>query len=381
MFIPIRTDSPLRSTPWANWFLIAANVICYVIQVNTPSHLLAFHLNAADPHLLNFITYAFLHGSILHLVGNMIFLYAFGNNVNDRMGQLGYMGFYLAGAVAAGIAFCLTDNSPMIGASGAVAAVTGAYLVLLPRSNITIVYFLIVIGAAEIPSLYFVIGFFLLELIQTAYPQLSGGAVAHSAHVGGTLFGFAICMLLLWVHLLPRDQFDILALLGRWNKRRQYQELVRRGYNPFGYSPPPPRGVVNPNLDRIQDLRASIAEAAAHRDLPGAARLYVELLAIDPEQVLSRQMQLDVANQLYAEQRYAPAADGYELFVKYYPKADNIEHIHLMLGMLYNGYLNRPEKAVTHLQAALQRLHNAREVELARRELAHAEASLDAGKL
>src|SRR5271170_7234061 len=156
MFIPIRTDSPLRSTPWMNWLLILANTVIFIAQQNVRGGLMRYQLSGADPHLLNFVTYAFLHGGTLHLVGNMIFLYAFGNNVNDRMGQLGYLGFYLAGAVVSGITFCLTDNSPIIGASGAVAAVTGAYLVLLPRSNITVVYFLIVIGVAEIPSLYFV---------------------------------------------------------------------------------------------------------------------------------------------------------------------------------------------------------------------------------
>src|ERR1700722_10084642 len=128
MFIPIRTDSPLRSTPWMNWLLILANTACFIAQQNTHGNLLQYRLSGADPHLLNFITYAFLHGSTLHLVGNMIFLYAFGNNVNDRMGQLGYLGFYLSGAVASGISFVLTDNNPIIGASGAVAAVTGAYL-------------------------------------------------------------------------------------------------------------------------------------------------------------------------------------------------------------------------------------------------------------
>src|SRR5271170_1695128 len=156
MFFPIRTDCPLRSTPWANWLLIFLNFVVFFIEANNPNLRVRWSLSAADPHVFNFITYAFLHANALHLIGNMIFLYAFGNNVNDRMGQIGYLGFYLSGAVVSGITFCLTDNLPIIGASGAVAAVTGAYLVLLPRSNITVVYFLIVIGVAEIPSLYFV---------------------------------------------------------------------------------------------------------------------------------------------------------------------------------------------------------------------------------
>ena len=98
MLIPIRTDSPLRTTPYMNWVLIAANVVMFVVQKrlwgdrNPP-----IALNPKDPHVLHFFTYMFLHGDITHILGNMLFLYIFGNNVNDKMGHLGYLGFYLAG--------------------------------------------------------------------------------------------------------------------------------------------------------------------------------------------------------------------------------------------------------------------------------------------
>ena len=92
--------------------------------------------------------------------------------------------------------------------------------------------------------------------------QNSSGSdnVAHIAHLSGTAFGFCVCMSMLAVQLLPRDQFDVLALLQRWNKRRQYQVLVRNGYDPFAYVPPQ-RAVVNPNADRIHDFKAGIGEA------------------------------------------------------------------------------------------------------------------------
>ena len=108
-------------------------------------------LNPQDPAVWQYFTYQFLHENWLHILGNMLFLYIFGNNINDRMGHLGYLAFYLAGGVMAGIGHAATASTPVIGASGAVAAVTGAYLVLLPRSNITLFYFFFIIGAIEIP--------------------------------------------------------------------------------------------------------------------------------------------------------------------------------------------------------------------------------------
>ena len=141
----------------------------------------------------------------------------------------------------------------------------------------------------------------------------SSGAdnVAHVAHLSGTAFGFFVCMVMLAIHLLPRDQFDVLALMHRWNKRRQYQELVRNGYDPFAYTPPQ-RVVVNPNIDRIHDLKAEISEAIAVHDTAQAAKLFVNLHAIDSTQVLGRQTQLDVANQLYSDGHYPVAAGAYE---------------------------------------------------------------------
>src|SRR5215207_5581793 len=154
--IPLRTDSRLRSTPWANWGIIAANIAGFMVQgMFGLTDKLA--LDARDPTLLDFFTYSLLHADVMHLFSNMLFLYIFGNNVNDKMGHVGYLGFYLSAAVVAGMGHMLSSGSPVLGASGAVSAVTGAYLVLFPRSSITIVYFFILIGSIEIPSMYFII--------------------------------------------------------------------------------------------------------------------------------------------------------------------------------------------------------------------------------
>jgi membrane associated rhomboid family serine protease len=375
MIIPLRTDSRLHRTPYMNWALIALNVLVFVGFQNFSmlggnrgmargfnDVTSRFELSPYEPQLRSFITYAFLHANVMHLVGNMLFLYIFGNNVNDKMGQIGYLAFYLAGGVFAGIAYVLmeTGGAPVIGASGAIAAVTGAYLVLFPRSNVTIFYFWYFFGTYEIPSLWFILFFFVKDLIFNFAQQDN---VAHVAHVGGTVFGFAICVVLLSVRLLPRDQFDLVAMIKQWNRRRQYRDMVSKGYNPFEYGsrerpgPPPPP---DPRQEQIMNVRASVLEAVGRHDLPTATHLYLQLKQLDAQQVLPKQPQLDIANQLAGEQRFVEAADAYEAYLRVYPKAEQIEQIELMLGLIYARYLDR----------AMLRLHDPNALAMAREELA-----------
>jgi membrane associated rhomboid family serine protease len=384
MLIPLRTDCPLRRVPWMNWGLIALNILIYVLTsvsaegARGPWAL--YHgqpvrdilaLNPQNPALWQYFTYQFLHENWLHVLGNMLFLYIFGNNINDRMGHLGYLGFYLAGGVMAGVGHATFDQVPVIGASGAVAAVTGAYLVLLPRSNITLLFFFFWVYPFEISSLWFV----LFNFLQDVFSEKMGGreSVAHMAHITGTVFGFVLCLTLLILRLLPRDQFDMLALVARWNRRRQYRSMVSRGYNPFGYVPPQPVDVRNQQLDprtmRMLEMRAEISEAIAHHNLPHAAYLFLELKKLDPTQVLSRQAQLDVANQLASQQLFAEAAEAYERFLSHYPNFEQIEQVELMLGVIYARYLQQYERARQLLLRALARLHTEREIQWARSEL------------
>lgn len=379
MFFPFRTDVPLRSIPWMNWLLIFLNVIVFAFQHTVNQEWLTrFYLSPQNPHLFNFFTYAFMHQNLGHIAGNMLFLYIFGNNVNDKLGNIGYLAFYLAGGVFAGVGYVVTQATPnpVLGASGAIAAVTGAYLILFPISNITIVYWFFFVGAFEVSSIFFIIFFFAQDLF---FSFEGGSAVAHTAHVGGSVFGFTICLLLLLAGLLPRDKFDILTLFTRWNRKRQFQSMVRAGYNPWeqgsaappppgaNYAPPPPP---DPAMQRLLALRGEIAEAIAHHNLPHAAQLYLQLKQLDRNQVLSRQAQLDVANQLTSQQQYAEAADAYEQFLRCFPNYDQIEQAQLILGIVYARYLNNYVRATELLKMALERLHTEREIALARSELA-----------
>jgi membrane associated rhomboid family serine protease len=406
MFIPIRTDSPLRSTPYMNWALIVVNVLVWVAQAmgetrgpgggQAPAWYYGYTLSALQPQLWHFVTYGFLHSGALHLIGNMLFLYIFGNNVNDKMGNVGYLAFYLASVVASGLAFVLwsPDGVPVLGASGAVAAVVGAYMILFPRASVTILALFIIIGTFEIPSLWFVLAFFAKDLI-----GLSGQSnVAHSAHVGGTLFGMAVCLALLGVHLLPRDQFDVLAMVKRWNRRRAYRDAVSGGWNPYGPTAaggpplagpaagrgdarglPDPAAVsaapLDPKQASLLALRGRVSDAVRDHDLPAAANLYVELKSLDPRQVLSRQIQLDIANQLASEQRYPQASEAYETFLQHYPKYEQTEQLELMLGLIQARFLSQPGRAREHLLRALAKLTDENARAMARTELAKIDAA------
>lgn len=374
MLLPIRTDVSLRSTPWVNWGIIALNIVLYLITSRYPQLVAMARLNPRDPSILSYFTYSFVHAGGLHLLGNMLFLFIFGNNLNDRMGHVGYLGFYLAGAVFAGVGYAVTELHSVIGASGAVAAITGAFLVLFPRSNITISYF---VGSFELRSIWVMSAFVLIDLLQNLAGDTT--SIAHMAHLAGMLFGVVVASAMLVGNLLERDPFDGLALIQRWHRRRVYRDVVSGGYDPFAWRPRAPERLPAPGdakAQQLQELRAEISESLAHHNHPHAALLFMELKQLDPKQVLSRQAQLEVANQLAAQQLYVEAAEAYEEFIAHYRNFEQIEQVELMLGLIYSRYLKRYVQAKELLLRALARLHGEREIELARGELKRAEEML-----
>ncbi len=372
MIFPVRTDIPLSRKPWMNFALIAVNVIVFLVQLKlSPYSNSAWSLDPQYPELKHFISYAFLHGGWLHLVGNMVFLYIFGNNINDKMGHIGYLLFYTGGGVLAGLAHVVSSDSSVIGASGSVAAVTGAYLVLLPRSKVTILFVFILIGLYEIPAIIFVLIFFLMDVFAKLAPSVSGGSnVAHMAHIGGTLYGVTIAFLLLALRLLPRSQNDLLWILNHARRRREYRKLARSGdFDPFGRNVSAEEPELTPLQKQIMLLRAEIAEAVAHRRMDEASVMYLQLKALDPKQTLSRTNQLDVAGALFEAQRFESAAEAFETFLRHYPKHDRIEEVQTILGLIYARYLGQGERARKHLEEALPRLRDQTRAELVRQEL------------
>jgi membrane associated rhomboid family serine protease len=154
--------------------------------------------------LLTIVTAIFLHGGWLHILGNMLFLWVFGDNVEDRLGHLGYFLFYLlAGVVASFVQIAVDPNSvvPVIGASGAVAGVLGAYIVYFPRATVRVVipFFILIFIPIPVPA-WIMIGVWFIQNLVSGYLTLAeaanpGAGVAWFAHIGGFLFGLVVAWL------------------------------------------------------------------------------------------------------------------------------------------------------------------------------------------
>ncbi len=393
MLLPIRTSIIPRRTPYANYALIVLNIVFFMLTygphtirlspnhaISEPLHLWAkqFMLQPANPYIWQFVSYAFLHGGLMHIFGNMYFLYLFGNNVNDKLGNIGYVCLYLAGAVFAGIGHIAMGHvNPVLGASGAVAAITGAYMVLFPRTLITVVYWLFFIGTVEISALYFII-FKLIFWDNIFEPLVSPPqAIAYGAHLAGYAFGIAASLLLIVFGFISHSQTDLWFMIRQWNRRRQYRETVSDGHDPFSGRSGRRRIKVKvtespqeqARQDEIATLRSEIIAFVNQRNIPAAADKYVQLVGVEPETVLPPQCQLDIANQLMSSSRWEMSARAYQAFMDHYPSDKHAEQVCLMLGLIYCRYLNKSESAIKYLKMALDRLTDPGQIRMCRQEL------------
>lgn len=205
--IPLRDVIPSRTTPFVTFSLIIANVLAFLYELTlADADLNALVASAGivpavtgwlTPTLL---TSMFLHAGPSHLIGNMLFLWIFGDNVEDRLGHGRYLLFYLAAGMVAGAAQAMAvpgSAIPIIGASGAIAAVMGAYFVLFPKSRVVMLIWLVFyVDFVEIPAVLF-LGFWLLfQFLGGLGVEAGAGGVAFVAHLGGFVVGAALGRLL-----------------------------------------------------------------------------------------------------------------------------------------------------------------------------------------
>jgi len=207
---PIRDHNPSDRTPFVTWALIAINIVVFLSYYpalsGSEARLLGFYnewalipreaLQGLDSHTL--VTSMFLHGGWMHLIGNMLFLYIFGDNLEDLMGHVTYLLFYLASGLAAAAGQILADPSsgiPMVGASGAIAGVMGGYLLMFPRARIDVlVMILILIKIFTIPAWLTLGLWFALQLVSGLSMDVAGGGVAYWAHAGGFVAGVILTL-------------------------------------------------------------------------------------------------------------------------------------------------------------------------------------------
>lgn len=211
--IPLRDTIPSRNYPVVNNAIILVNIVVFLIEMMFGSGIdrfiytyglvparytvpsIAVHFTFLD-QLFSFISFMFLHGGFWHLLGNMWFLYIFGDNVEDHLGHIKYVVFYLLCGWLSGLTHLIVNwHSPIptIGASGAVAGVMGAYFILYPRSRVlTLIPIVIIPYFFEIPAAFFLAIWFLFQFLSAALSDAQAAGIAWWAHIGGFIFGIII---------------------------------------------------------------------------------------------------------------------------------------------------------------------------------------------
>jgi membrane associated rhomboid family serine protease len=227
MLLPLRDDNPTRRTAVITIILIMTNAAVFIylnflaphppeyyiyaaalipweithfqnasIPVRTASDQTIGYFHREIPPFQSLITSMFMHGSLMHLLGNMLFLWIFGNNIEDSLGKIRFLLFYLLAGIAASLIHTLfhpLSFTPVLGASGAISGVMGAYLVLYPRARIhTLVFLFILVTTVDIPAAVFLIIWFLFQFFYAG----GGEGVAWLAHVGGFIMGILLLRLL-----------------------------------------------------------------------------------------------------------------------------------------------------------------------------------------
>lgn len=220
---PIHDDNPTRITPYVTYLLLAGCILVFLWQLSLgdavqqavysygviPSVLFAMKSLPAElevlPAWLTVLTSMFLHGGWMHLIGNMLYLWVFGNNVEDAMGHTRFIAFYfLCGALAAltQAVFNADSEIPMIGASGAISGVLGAYLLLYPRARILVVIPIGILIYSPWIAAYWVLGFwFVLQLVNSLVSASDTGGVAYGAHLGGFVAGLLLIPVFKYRHV------------------------------------------------------------------------------------------------------------------------------------------------------------------------------------
>lgn len=294
MIIPIGDDNPTKAMPWVTYLLVAFNTVLFLSMYGMgPEAAEEFHrrysLLPAHPSPCALITYAFLHASVLHLVFNMLFLHTFGDNVEDSFGSIVFLAFYLGGAMVGGVSYMATHtggNVPCVGASGAVSAVLGAYVVLYPGKDIRVLVW--PFGVYGVKAVWFIGFWFLLQMALFTFEVVSSEpTIAYSAHAGGFVFGLLVAGgLQLTCMGIPAETMR----RDEESRRRRTLELARQTLPEPEAAPPPPPG--GPE-ERIATVEATEPPTEAKAERPGQAFQAINPLTDDrvhtDEELLSDQ--------------------------------------------------------------------------------------------
>ena len=390
MLIPLGTDRLPPRRAITTSVLIVLNLLVFVgmILANRSGYAsLEDTLNAGavgrngfEPWTL--LTYQFLHdpNGLGHLGFNMLFLWVFGQAVESRLGHWGFAAFYLLGGIAAALAHMVATPAPAIGASGSVAAVSGAFLALFPRATVRILLFFFLIGIYHIPALWFIAFYIVIDLFSQFAGMLGrSNDVANAAHLGGYAFGFSTALGLLAVGILPRTDLDALYLFKQSRRRAAMRAATKEygsGFDSVRSTDATPRGMATkapsaglpegvPELvpvapDEHAEDRRIITEALRRDDSAAAVEAYrnapgkLRLADGDQAELGNRAMALgdaETAVRAYTDllERRGERTNG---------PGGSSDDLRLLLSSMLIRRLGRPAEAKPHLDALKERSLN-----------------------
>lgn len=363
MLIPLEVDRARTRPTLVVYVLVALNVLAFLLAelatVANPDAFAAAYVRlilwgeSFRPHTL--LTYAFLHAGFLHIAGNMLILWTFGPVVEDRLGRAGFLGLYLAGAVVAGLAHMgVYPGRPVVGASGAISAVTGAFLVLAPLTHVRCLSIL-VLATVSIPAAWFIGLAIAWDVILQGLG--GGGRVARLAHLGGYALGAGVAMTLLWTRVLAREPFDLFSMAKQAHRRRQFRAAAderaraqaRLTVRKADY-----------DAEALAEARANVSQLVSANRLDEAGQAWARLVddfaaAPPPATVLARRAHLDLANHLFAAQRWPVAATAYERFAQAYAGDAERPRVLLMSALIGLRHLGDQARARQALSAIRER--------------------------
>ena len=350
--IPIGTDRITRKTPTTITIVVLNIVIFLLISLGLNAQSTATASKAAEieqfgvfypglqmvlTHPWTLVTYAFLHdpSGLSHVAFNMLFLWIFGRAVEDRLGSVWFAIFYISGAIVAALGEWFISPAPMIGASGAVAAATGAFAALCPRSRVRVLFFFTII---EIPGIVLVLIFVGLDLfgqLGQSVSSTSRGGIAYSAHLFGYAFGMLTMLALLGSGILKRTEFDLFFIMKQMKRRREMRAAVNQSRSPW-----------------VNDI--STLSVATPQATPEALRAGIPMRRQLSDSDAKRE--LHDAGTRWSRGEFSAAANAWERFAQRFPSHPDSDGALLLAAVTYARKLNDPTRARELAQRLVDRV-------------------------
>jgi membrane associated rhomboid family serine protease len=393
MFLPIGDDNPRRTTPIVTIGLIAVNALVFFAnnlgadEASLQAFVLRWGYDSAHPFAVQVVTSMFMHANLVHILGNMWVLWIVGDNVEDKLGKLRYLGLYVAGGLAAAWSYSLIANAadpppgvfeklgrehpPLVGASGAVYAVMGMYVIFFPEARIRLLaWFFLFIQVFRMPAKWFIGLTIALDFVQSLLARgPAAGGVATVAHVGGGVFGMTAALLLKGVVGGRRegDAWDVHTGFSQRTRDGTEAHPGRRRAAAAGdpwFAPP------EPMEDRATEIEEALGELVRTGRVREAIDLYPSYVALRRERPLPPEVQIEIAHEFYRQGLARDGIAAYRRFVDSHPDDDEAPEAAFRIGLLYARGLNDAASAVPWLREAAQSHGNPDVAAYARRELA-----------